>query len=500
MELGSVTQSVTVEAGAPLIQASPSRGGNFLSREVRDLPLVSLSPISLARTLPGVIQPAGSFTYAHTGGEGTTWFSVNGQRPRANNYLLDSTENNEIAFTGVAQPFNIADAVEEVSVQTGNFGVEFGRAGGGVFNVVTKSGTNSLHGTLLWRYQSQRFNSVSNVDKLNQTPKSVFSHNVYGFTLGGPVRSDKTFFFAGFQQDTLRSTQNVSLVVPTEAAVATLRSLFPSNPRLDLYLDLLGSLRGSASPIPLQLGADPSTGVDRGPVQFASASLALPASNEGPQWLMRLDHNLSEAHRLALRYVYDSRTQLAGRRRSFFPGFVTDQAARNQNLLFTDHYTFSPTWTNEFRFSYARHEAEHAANFAPIRPAGADAAENHHPVNRYTWSSIDFAAVPAGKQPVVSGDANEAGRTPHVSLRRGVLEAVGDPAPRCPLPGRAYLHQRAGLLRFRQLPGRFQRTFRSGAERLWRDSFPSRSVPPDLLFPGHVAAGAFAEPDTGAPL
>jgi len=56
----------------------------------------------------------------------------------------------------VAQPFNIADAVEEVSAQTGNFGVEFG-----VFNVVTKSGTNSLHGAMLWRYQSQRFNSVS---------------------------------------------------------------------------------------------------------------------------------------------------------------------------------------------------------------------------------------------------------------------------------------------------------------------------------------------------
>ena len=76
-------------------------------------------------------------------------------------------------------------------MQTGNFGVEFGRAGGGVFNVVTKSGTNSLHGTLLWRYQSQRFNSVSNVDKLNGTPKSVFSRNVYGFTLGGPVRREQ---------------------------------------------------------------------------------------------------------------------------------------------------------------------------------------------------------------------------------------------------------------------------------------------------------------------
>src|SRR5262245_10734313 len=248
MELGSVSESVTVEAGAPLIQATPHRGGVFLSREVRDLPLVSMSPLSLARTLPGAIDPAGSNLfitdmYGADYGEATL-FSVNGQRPRANNYLLDSTENNDIQYTGVSQPFNMADAVEEVSVQTSNFGVEFGRAGGGVFNVVTKSGTNSLHGTLSWRYQSQRFNSVSNLDKQAPTPQSVFSHNVYGFTLGGPVRRGKTFFFGGFQQDTLRSTKNVSLVVSTEAAVATLRSLFPSNPRLSLYLNFLGSLRG----------------------------------------------------------------------------------------------------------------------------------------------------------------------------------------------------------------------------------------------------------------
>src|SRR6516165_3517509 len=182
MELGSLAESVTVEAGAPLIQATPQRGGNFLSREVRELPLLSLNPISLVRTLPGTIQPAGSFVYG-AGGDATQ-FSVNGQRPRGNNYLLDSTENNDIAFTGVAQPFNIADAVEEVSVQTGNFGVEFGRAGGAILNLVTKSGTNSLQGTLLWRFQSQRFNSVPNRDKLNQIPKSVFSRNVYGFTVG----------------------------------------------------------------------------------------------------------------------------------------------------------------------------------------------------------------------------------------------------------------------------------------------------------------------------
>jgi hypothetical protein len=351
MEVGSMTQSVTVEAGAPLIQASPQRGGNFQSREVSALPLVELNPISLARTLPGVTELPGTFLYG-LGPESS--FSVNGQRLRSNNYLLDSTENNDFAFSGIAQHFNIADAVEEVSVQTGNFGVEFGHATGGVFNVVTRSGTNSSHGTLLWRYQSQRFNSVSNVDKLTQTPRSVFNRNLYGFTLGGPVRKDKTFFFVGFQQDADRPTGSFSLVVPTESAVDSLRTLFPSNPRLDQYLGLLGDLRGSASPIGLQLGEDPDTGVDRGVVQFATASLALPASYGGPQWLARLDHHLSEEHRLAFRYVFDYRSNSPWQ--VFFPGFVIEADRRNQNFLFTDHYIFSSAWTNEFRFSFARAE------------------------------------------------------------------------------------------------------------------------------------------------
>ena len=234
LELGSETAAVQVsaEAEALTVRDGPLRGGNFLPRQVSQLPLIGLNPISLARTLPGVVQPSGSFLQSQ---DESTEFSVNGQRVRGNNFLLDGTENNDIAFTGVAQPFRIADAVEEVAVQTGNYSVEFGRASGGVFNVITKSGTNNLHGTLFWRYQSQRFNSVSNLDKLNGTPKSVFSHNIAGFTLGGPIRKDKTFFFVGFQQDTRHSTANFPLVVPTAAAVERLRSLFPSNPRLDLY-------------------------------------------------------------------------------------------------------------------------------------------------------------------------------------------------------------------------------------------------------------------------
>src|SRR5215831_10145520 len=127
LEIGAAETRIEVsgEASEILIKDSPLRGGNFLANQVSQLPLMSLSPISLARTLPGVVQPSGTQLWGPASPEATT-FSVNGQRTRGNINELDGTENNDIGMAGISQPFNIADAVEEVSAQTGNFSVEFG--------------------------------------------------------------------------------------------------------------------------------------------------------------------------------------------------------------------------------------------------------------------------------------------------------------------------------------------------------------------------------------
>ena len=135
-----------------------------------------LNPISLARTLPGVVELAGSSLYT-TGSP-----SVNGQRPRANNYLLDSTENNDIVYTGSRSPSTSPTLSRRCRCRPATLASNSAAPAAGIFNVVTKSGTNSLHGTLLWRYQSQRFNSVSNVDKLTSNapvrfqPQRVWLH------------------------------------------------------------------------------------------------------------------------------------------------------------------------------------------------------------------------------------------------------------------------------------------------------------------------------------
>ena len=361
LEVGAAETRIEVsgQSSELLVKDSPLRGGNFEPREVRDLPLIFSNPLSLARVLPGVTEASGSQVWSNLASPGAG-FAINGQRPRANNYLLDGTENNSAYFSGEDQIFAIADAIEEVSVQTGNFGAEFGRAGGGVFNVVTKSGANQLHGTLAWRYQSQRFDSISNLDRLQGLPQSVFSNHVYGFTLGGPVRKNRAFFFAGFQQNSLHSTANYPLKVPTADAVSTLRSLFPGNPRLDLYLSALGDFRGVGAPFDIQLGIDPRTGIDRHSVQFATGAYVLPSTTGGPQGLIRVDHYRSEAHRFSWRFSSDS--QLTFPAVVAFPGFVQQNAASHQNLLFSDSYTFSPSYTNEFRFSYTRPDS---SSFVP---------------------------------------------------------------------------------------------------------------------------------------
>jgi hypothetical protein len=360
---------VNAETDELLLKDSPLRGGNFQPREVSRLPLAALNPISLAGTLPGAVSPSGSTTYGN--GDLATQFAVNGQRPRGNNYLLDGTDNNDLSFTGPAQPFNIADAVQEVSVQTSNFGAEFGRAGGAVFNVITKSGTNEFHGTILWRYGSQDFDSLSNLDKLNGTSPSGLSENVYGFTLGGPIRKNKTFFFAALQQDRFRSTGQFRFVLPTAEAVSSLRLLFPSNPRLDLYLNALGDLRGFYNPFSQALGADPVTGRDRGSVTFGTANWLSPSMSDDSQWMLRLDHCWSQRHEISFRYLYDSRMEspISGQVFFPFPGYFGDASNRDHNFLVSDTYTVGDTLTNELRFSYARVGVDWPISSRSVPPA-----------------------------------------------------------------------------------------------------------------------------------
>ncbi|HKY30855.1 MAG TPA: carboxypeptidase regulatory-like domain-containing protein [Pyrinomonadaceae bacterium] len=364
LEIGETETVVDVSAsgGELLLQTSePVKGGNFGTREVVALPSGTLNPYNLARLLPGVATATGS------GAEfgNASQFSINGQRPRGNNYLIDGTENNDISVTGPAMQINNEDAVQEVSVQTGLFSAEFGRAGGGVFNIITKSGTNDFHGTAKWLILSQVFDALDNGDRNNGlTEPAVYTENVFGGTIGGPLplpkfgiggRSfyrgrDRTFFFFGLQWDRFRSTTSFgAFTVPTELGVQRLRTLFPvgANPRVDLYLNAIGNTRGLTNISNISL--DPTSAVVRGSIQVGRVGVSAPQIADTRQWVFRVDHKVNDSHQLAFRYTDDDTINPATAMNS--PGFTRDFAGVSRNFLVTHTWVMSSSLTNEFRVS-----------------------------------------------------------------------------------------------------------------------------------------------------
>ncbi len=378
-QLEAGTEAVTVEinstAGELLQKSDAVRGGNFEPRQVTQLPSPNLNPYDLGGLLPGVSTTTGGNQF----GNGTQ-VSVNGQRPRGNNFLIDGVENNDISVTGAAVTPQNEDTIGEVSIQTGLFSAEFGRAGGGVFNSITKSGTNKFHGTLSERYLSQRFNATNNDDRLSGlTRPAVFNENIFGGTIGGPLplprfgeggRSytpgkDRSFFFFGFQEDRFRSTANFGpFLIPTATGRARLQQLFPTgtNPRVDTFLQAFTGFNGVTNPTLVALGNDPATGVNRGSIEFGRIGISQAQVSNDRQYTVRVDHNINAKEILAFRYISDN--SITTPRAVNAPGFFFDFNGPSRNFLGTLTSVLTQSFTNEARFSYGR-----IAFMFPINPA-----------------------------------------------------------------------------------------------------------------------------------
>lgn len=369
VQLEPGTEDITIEiiagAGELLQKSEPVRGGNFQSSQITQLPSANLNAYDLARVLPGVTNTSGGNTFGNT-----SQFSVNGQRPRGNNYLIDGVENNDISVTGPAFTPTNEDTIGEFSVQTGLFSAEFGRAGGGVFNLITKSGTNGYHGTLSERYLSQVFNAATNNDALSGlTRPAVFNDNIFGGTIGGPLPlprfgeggpsvtsgRDRTFFFFGLQYDRFRSTANLGpFLLPTAQGEAQLRQLFPAgtNSQVDLYLNSFAGINGVTNPTNIALGPDPVTGVDRGSIQFGQIGIPVSQIINDRQYVIRIDHNINE--RQILTFRYDDDDSIVEPNNVTAPGFTSNFTGQSRNFLATLTSVLKPNLTNELRFSFGR--------------------------------------------------------------------------------------------------------------------------------------------------
>jgi hypothetical protein len=215
LSLGAVTETVEVSGGAQAVQTSSS--GNFGTvleeKVVRDLPIVGTrgrNPLGLVETQPGVVQGA------NTGGG----VHVHGARDRSWNYTLDGIDTNETSAGGSnfsplrANP----DSLAEFKVLTGNFTAEYGRNSGGQVAMITRSGGNEMHGSLFYFYRTPRFNANEWENNINKVGKRQFVQHIPGFSLGGPIQKNKTFFFVNVQALRTHETGTFTRLVYTGQA------------------------------------------------------------------------------------------------------------------------------------------------------------------------------------------------------------------------------------------------------------------------------------------
>ncbi len=363
LDVGETQTTVEVSGQALSLQVeAPVRGATVTTSQVVELPYATRNPVLLALNVPGVST--------NRYGNGTATFVVNGARGRSNNFLLDGTENNDISVAGQGFQIRNPDAVAEVNVQTSQFDAEFGRAGGGVVNVITKSGTNEIHGaagTLLdWTYDD----AITNTQALSPEVQSrgrplPGTDQWYYGTLGGPVIKDRTFFFGSFSEQRQASQSQGNVRVPTEAGWSVLNQLFPQgrSRNLDTFRALVGPVRGNS-----QLFTTP-LGDGRPDVQFGTAIFPYAQELYERQYTIRIDHKISENDLLYGRFATADQNRPVGGETTSFPGTFTSQKNKYINALIAETHIFSPSLTNELRLSYNRIALDFPMN--PTNPAAA---------------------------------------------------------------------------------------------------------------------------------
>jgi hypothetical protein len=230
LTLGSTSETITVEAGAPLVNTESGTVSTVIDRTfVDNLPLNGRSFQTLMMLTPGVVVTATAF-------DDQGQFSVNGQRADANYFTVDGVSAN-FGVTGYAPLVQTAggalpalsalggtnslvsvDAMQEFRIQTSSFAPEFGRTPGGQVSIVTRSGTNSFHGTLFEYFRNNVLDADDWFVNFNHLPKPEERQNDFGGVFGGPIIKDKTFFFFSYEGLRLRQPSTQETVVPDPAS------------------------------------------------------------------------------------------------------------------------------------------------------------------------------------------------------------------------------------------------------------------------------------------
>lgn len=363
LRVGSAHDTVTVNARASLLQTDEASEGYQLgSSFVGSLPLLGRNIISLVTLGPGAIpRQLGGFTHDIMndlqGGRGAVEFNapVNGARSTANSYILDGAYNTDRNVFSIAV-VPLLETVSEFRIQSSLAPAEFAQSGGGMVDVVTKSGSQSFHGNGFEFLRNEATDAKGFFD-VPGLPRGIFRQSQYGATLSGPL-SHSTYFFASYEGLRSRSASSTQHIVPDAALrsgnfrgnepifdplmldASGARQQFPDNTIPDSRIDpAVKKYLAAYEPLPNYPLANGSNYVD-----------STPNRDHGDNGSMRVDHATGERSRLFARYtINDDRSLLAGS----FPALPTSENLRAQQAAI-GHTLAGASWVNETRFSFTR--------------------------------------------------------------------------------------------------------------------------------------------------
>jgi hypothetical protein len=347
LTLGDVSETVTVESGAPLVNTESATVSTVINRNfVENFPLNGRSFQTLIQLTPGVVLTPSTFN-----DQGQ--FSVNGQRADANYFTVDGVSANfgvtgfiammqsnsgalpALSASGGTNSLVSVDAMQEFRIHTSSFAPEFGRTPGGQISIATRSGTNAFHGTLFEYFRNDVLDAKDWFVNLNGLPKPQERLNDFGGVLGGPIIKDKSFFFFSYEGQRLRQPSSMQTVVPNSQS----RQQAPE------------SMRPYLNAFPVANGPALAAGV----AQF-NAGFSNPSSLDA--YSIRIDHSLRAKLNVFGRYNY-SPSNLDQRGPFFSSGRVLSTTNSMSSSVHTGTvgvtHLISPEISNELRANYSNH-------------------------------------------------------------------------------------------------------------------------------------------------
>jgi len=345
LQVGSVSTSVEVSAAAALLDTSTAQlQTTFTTNLAEDVALAANSKVVNGSGIWNLSLLGAGVTSSGGVGQGTGP-SIAGQRPENNSFSIDGVVNDNHYVTGpqVTVP---NDAVAEFTLLQNQFSPEFGGASGGVFNVLVKSGTNSIHGSIYEYNQNRNYNALDEQQRqAGQTSQPRFDSNRLGATVGGPIIKNKLFYFGDYEYNPIGQAANPAgtVIAPTAAGISALGSI-PG-----VSATNLGVFKQFVPVAPTATDSVKVGGVDVpvGPLSFAS-----PNYFNDYNAVIAVDYNLSDKDQLHGRYLYNSSKGI-----DFYaqlPVFFEPLPNVNNSGSFSEFHNFSPTIENELRVSYSR--------------------------------------------------------------------------------------------------------------------------------------------------